>query len=568
MIIRKNIKFLFYLGLIASSQSLALPNINPSNNIDPIDQGVLNQKQKELLEESQKQEDFGSNLKAPQAKSSVVLEGNLPCKIIKNISIENAEHYPKSKQDSLIAQNISKCMTLKDIKALIDTISAHYMEKGYITSAAFLKQQDLPDIAKGNLTITVIEGKVDNISVEGETPLVLDMVFPNMKGKILNLRDIEQGLDQLNRLPSYQVKIDIQPSDKPGYSDIVLKKDLAKIPVSADLTLDNSGQKRTGETQASVFLRLDNMLNLADSMTFYLNKDTDFSNRYKSWYLASGLSIPYGYWLFNYRYTKNESNQYVPLANFNEKELLYIGKGHSHSISANRVLYRDGKQKLSLNTGFTSRKTKSVIGPFKLGSSSDLSTLNVGLEYSAMSLGGYFRFNPSMTKGLSIFGATKDDNFKNAAKSKFLKFSASSSFYKPLTKDIYYFTSAYGQYSQKNLYSSERLSIGGLYSVRGFKEQRIIGNSGFYWRNELNWKLMTTPKLGEISLNGSIDTGWLKDEKATRDADGGSLTGASLGLNLSNSISNHSIAVGKPLNYPDSLKPDNWIVYWSTSFNF
>ncbi|PHM39920.1 HecB [Xenorhabdus mauleonii] len=568
MIIRKNIKFLFYLGLIISSQSLALSNINPSNNIDLIDQDIINQKQKELLEESQKKEDFGSNLKTPQAKSSVVLEDNLPCKIIKNISIENAEHYPKSKQDSLIAQNISKCMTLKDVKSLIDTISAHYMEKGYITSAAFLKQQNLAKIAKGNLIISVIEGKIDNINVDGENPVMLDMVFPNMKGKILNLRDIEQGLDQLNRLPSYQVKIDIQPSDKPGYSDIILKKGSSKIPASVDLSLDNSGQKRTGETQASVFLRLDNTLQLADSLTFYLNKDTDFSNRYKSWYIASGLSIPYGYWLFNYRYTKNESNQYIPLAAPNYGELPYMGKGRSHSILANRVLYRDGKQKLSLNTGFTSRKTKNVAGTFTLDSSSNLSTLNLGFEYSTILLGGYFRFNPSMTKGLSIFGATEDNNLKNSAKSKFHKFSASSSYYKPLTKDIYYFTSAYGQYSQKNLYSSERLSIGGLYSVRGFKDQKITGNSGFYWRNELNWKLMTTPKLGELSLNGSIDTGWLKDEYATRFADGGSLTGASLGLNLNTSISNHSIAVGKPLNYPGSLKPDDWIIYWSTSFNF
>ncbi|MDC9604581.1 ShlB/FhaC/HecB family hemolysin secretion/activation protein [Xenorhabdus griffiniae] len=272
-----------------------------------------------------------------------------------------------------------------------------------------------------------------------------------------------------------------------------------------------------------------------------------------------------GYWLFNYQYSKNESYQDIPINYFGA--LRYIGKGRSHSVSANRTLYRDGKQKLGLNAGFTSRKTENILGDYKLSSGANLNTLYLGFNYSSALLGGYFRFNPTITKGLSTLGATKDDNFKNTPKSKFHKFSGSLSYYKPLTNDIYYFTSAYGQYSLKNLYSSERLSIGGLYSVRGFKERYITGNSGGYWRNELNWKMITIPKLGEFSLNGSLDTGWLKEEIA-KSSEGGNLTGTSLGLTLNNSISNYSITIGKPINYPKYLKPDNLVIYWSASINF
>ncbi|CEF31096.1 ShlB/FhaC/HecB family hemolysin secretion/activation protein [Xenorhabdus nematophila] len=183
-------------------------------------------------------------------------------------------------------------------------------------------------------------------------------------------------------------------------------------------------------------------------------------------------------------------------------------------------------------------------------------------------LGGYFSFNPTYTRGLDIFNATKDDSkFKDSPKSQFNKLSVSTSYYKFLKNDVYYLTSFYGQYSPTSLFSSERISLGSQYSIRGFKGQSIMGNTGGYWRNEFNWKLPQTPRIGNLSLNSSLDVGWIKKEKL-RGSDGGNLVGTSLGLTLNNSISSHSITLGKPLKYPQYLKPDNWVIYWSTSFDF
>ncbi|WP_350307981.1 POTRA domain-containing protein, partial [Photorhabdus viridis] len=67
------------------------------------------------------------------------------------------------------------------------------------------------DLSSGTLMITVNEGKIESISLDDETPRSLKMAFPGMIGKTLNLRDIEQGMERLNRLPSQQVAIDIQP---------------------------------------------------------------------------------------------------------------------------------------------------------------------------------------------------------------------------------------------------------------------------------------------------------------------------------------------------------------------
>ncbi|CDG98385.1 ShlB/FhaC/HecB family hemolysin secretion/activation protein [Xenorhabdus bovienii] len=548
--------FILFSGkLIASSDFYS--------NISPLEQEIINQKQKNILEESQKKENMGSEITIHQPIAPVSTPDNeLSCQLVNHISFEHSEKMPKSKQKLLIEPYISKCLTTNDIDFLIHKASAYYMENGYITSRAFLKSQDL---SKGNLIINIVEGKINSITINSENPFFLKLVFPNMIGKTLNLRDLEQGLEQLNRMSSYQVTIDIQPSKRIGYSDIILKQTSSKNPIRVDIGIDNSGQKSSGKNQLNTTLELDNILHLADSWTISANKNSDFRNNHKNWNVTSGLRIPYGYWLLSYQNSLNKSFQYIPI---NSKDQRYTGEGQSHNLKATSMLYRDGKQKISLNVGFTHRKTENSIGDVKLSlNSPTLSTLNIGLNYSSTLLGGYFTFNPTLTKGLDIFGATKDDNLKDTQKSKFYKISSSSSYFKPITNNIYYLTSVYGQYSPNNLYASERLSLGGQYSIRGFKEQNLVGNLGGYWRNEINWKIVQISKLGELSLKSSLDTGWIKKEEK-RSSDGGKLTGTSLGLSLNNAISNHSFTIGKPLNYPNYLKPDNWVIYWSTYFTF
>lgn len=105
--------------------------------------------------------------------------------------------------------------------------------------------------------------------------------------------------------------------------------------------------------------------------------------------------------------------------------------------------------------------------------------------------------NPTVSRGLRMLGATADDPERNGApRSEFRKLGLSASYFYPLAPSLYYLTSAYGQTSADNLYAGERISIGGQYSVRGFKEQYLTGNRGAYWRNELNWQWWTLPGLG------------------------------------------------------------------------
>jgi hemolysin activation/secretion protein len=101
--------------------------------------------------------------------------------------------------------------------------------------------------------------------------------FPARDGDLLNLRDLEQGLEQMKRVASQDVDMKIEPTDTPGESDIVLNVKHSK-PWTFVVSADNSGTDATGKWQGNVSLGIDNPLGLNDVFTVGANQDLSFGN--------------------------------------------------------------------------------------------------------------------------------------------------------------------------------------------------------------------------------------------------------------------------------------------------
>ncbi|WP_289994800.1 ShlB/FhaC/HecB family hemolysin secretion/activation protein [Photorhabdus laumondii] len=556
-------RFLYYRSLTGLILLATSKLVHASTPISPADQETITQQQKALLQQAEQQrETLRNNITLSPSPDVAPGTAESICHTIHRIEFDGAKSLPLPIKQHLIHPYLSHCLSLQDINALVRQTTHAYIERGYVTSRAGLNAQDL---SSGILIITGNEGKVESVSLDGETPLSLKMVFPSIVGKTLNLRDIEQGMERLNRLPSQQMTIDIQPGKQPGYSTVILKRTSIRLPVSASLGADNSGQKSTGTEQINASVNLDNPLHLADQWSLSASRNSDFRNSHQSRSLSANVTVPYGYWLFSYQYAWNDSFQNIPACS---QTYRYTGDSQTHRLAVNRTLYRDGEQKLALDMGLTRRRTTNLLAGETLSiSSPTLSTINLGVNYSTVLAGSYVTFNPTVNHGLQVFGATKDDpRFSDAPRSQFRKLSLSASYFMPVTDSVYYLSSIYGQTTPDNLYASERLSLGGQYSVRGFKEQYLTGNRGGYWRNELNWRISELPIPSELTLTGALDTGWLQEK--TGQIEGGNVTGTALGLSLTHPGFNQTITIGKPLIHPDHLKPDHWVAYWSVSLTF
>lgn len=78
--------------------------------------------------------------------------------------------------------------------------------------------------------------------MDGAPERELNMLFPGLEGKILNLRDIEQGMEQINRTRTTPVQIEILPGTQQGWSVVHLTA-TPEFPLSASVSFDNGGQK-------------------------------------------------------------------------------------------------------------------------------------------------------------------------------------------------------------------------------------------------------------------------------------------------------------------------------------
>lgn len=97
---------------------------------------------------------------------------------------------------------------------MLKSLTDHYLRRGYVTTRAYLPQQDLKH---GELNIIVVEGRLEGLDSSSlASPLESAMTFPGTVGEVLDLRELEQWVDQLSRLPSRQPQLEVLPGQAVG----------------------------------------------------------------------------------------------------------------------------------------------------------------------------------------------------------------------------------------------------------------------------------------------------------------------------------------------------------------
>lgn len=523
--------------------------------LTPGDRDFIQSQQQERLQQDQHQRDSMWQSVTPQSAPAPALASAGPCFPVHEISIRNASLLSHKQQQILTAPYLNRCLNLTEMASLVHAISDWYMQRGYITSRAFLTEQDL---SRGLLIIPVLEGKLETIQIDGKHPRMLKMVFPGVEGHILNLRDIEQGMEQINRLRSSPVQIEIQPSQNPGYSVVNLSSH-AEFPLNASLNFDNSGQKSTGVGQLSGSLTGNNLLGLADRWFVSGGRSSAFSEWRDAQNFQAGVSVPYGYGLLDYSYSW--SNYHSSFTN-NDFTWLSNGDNIAHRLNGSWVLFRNGDIKTGVQLGLNRYASHNYLNNTLLQSSSrKITSLQFGLNHTQKIAGGVATLNPGFSRGMPWFEAESDQGKTgDLPKAEFRKWNFNGSFQRPVTQKLWWLSSFYAQWSPDKLYGSERLTLGGESSVRGFKEQYLSGDAGGYLRNELNYSLFTLPLAGEVSALAAIDGGWLKSDPQNPESTG-TLWGSAVGLTTRNQHVYTQYTLGVPLSYPGHLQPDHVSIY-------
>ena len=401
-----------------------------------------------------------------------------PCFAVDTITIEGVTLFPAARIEALTAPYAGRCLEGADIQALIRGLNALYADRGYITSRSYIPAQNL---GGGALVLSVLEGRVEDIFlVEGGAQVtgpraerLLSSAFPGARGDLFQLRDFEQGLDQMNRLRSVEATLQLQPGAEPGGSFVVVQREQADR-LRGWLRFDDLGGESTGRNRVSLDLEFDDALGLNDSWSL------GYTGSQNTNALSLSGSVPAGYWTFGVN--AGYSEYLTPLSASAE----LFGTTTEGGIEARRMLKRDQFTTTEARIALNLRRADRFVNAARL-SPQVLSTLEIGATHMRLSPGARNSFDATLRFGLDALGADRDDPAAVAGTPQ-AQFAALAFGWQrqgalgslgTLVNDLR------GQIAADALYGSEQIAFGSYSTVRGYSETAAAGDSGVYIRNDL-----------------------------------------------------------------------------------
>lgn len=456
-----------------------------------------------------------------------------------------------------------RCLGGLGINLLMSELQNRIISYGYITTRVVAPEQDL---TSGTLSLRLVKGIVRNVYYAdgSDTRSSLQSALPVTKGHILNLRDIEQGLENLQRIPTVQAQMQLVPGENPGESDIVISREQSKY-WRVGLSLDDSGTKDTGRYQGGLTFYLDNPLGMSDAFYASGGHDLDGQSKYGSKNYLFSYTVPMGYWLFNTSLSRNTYNQTVA----GTPDYEYSGRSRNFNMQLSRIIHRNDNQKTTLSYGINLKESRNYIDDTEVDIQHRKTTSWIlGINHRHYINNITLDVGASYKRGVRWFGAHRaPEEYSNygSALSEIFNINLSVSVPFVVAEQNFRYNLDYqGQFTRgNNLTPPERFSIGSRWTVRGFDgELTLSADNGWYIRNELSW---ATPYANELYLGFDVgevsgaNSGYLL---------GNRLAGSALGIRGSLLGIYYDAFAGIPVYKPDGFKTNNAVLGFNLNWSY
>ena len=423
-----------------------------------------------------------------------------------------------------------KHVTVSDITNIRNAFQRKLLDKGYVTSQVYIPEQNLN---AGTLQFMVMPGRVEDIRYSASSAHgPWRTAFPVRPGDILNIRDVEQGLEHMKRVSSQSVTMKLLPGTSVGTSIIELSIKQDK-PVHGSISFDNSGLESTGVYQGSFTTSFDQVFRANDTFTMSLSGDLSGSGSIKGTRAASlNYVIPHGKDTFSLSFSKSRYHQTIQS---NPYDFTYSGKSTTMKAKWNHVWSRTQREKRAFDISISTRHNHRFINDMEIPvqalrtTSMEFGVSNrkyignatlysrLGFQWGIGALGA----QPEHKASVSMGGPT----------SRYHMWLVDVDYRKPFImghRPASFTSSFHGQWVQggKRVYSVDTINIGNRYSIYGFDgEYTLMGDSGWYVRNEVS---SVIPRLNtEVYLG--LDAGAVYG-KSTESLVGKTIAGTALGV--------------------------------------
>lgn len=407
---------------------------------------------------------------------------------LNSINLDGVTAYDVAELQQIWADKLGTTISLTDVYAIAQQITRKYRSDGFIITQAIIPQQTIDG---GNVTIRVVEGFIDNVSLQDapetfSSERILQLANNLTQANPLTVGDLERWLLLVNDIPGVSARSIISPSTTTlGGADLVIIPTID--PYNVSVTLDNFGSRFLGPLQLSTAGQLNNFFGAAETLEAQFLTDPDGGERM---YGFGRLSLPVNQYgtIFGADFTYSDTDP-----GFELKQFKVNGYSKLFGFDLTHPLLRSRTENLftSLRFDYRDLTSENIVDTFK--TKDKIAALRWGMDYSVFDT----LWQPAVTEasftlsqGLDVFGANEINDInmtRLGGDPQFTKIQANLSRLQTLTSDFSLLTGLTGQLSNNPLLSSEEFGVGGRAYGRGYDASELVGDDGFGATVELRW---------------------------------------------------------------------------------
>lgn len=448
----------------------------------------------------------------PASRPNAVHDPSAPRFTVNAFDFVGNTIYTQRQLKQLTERFIDLELNLYDLNRAADTVTRFYQENGYPIARAIIPAQKVAD---GIVRIEVIEGRISQVSIVGNDRYPAELIASRLsklpRNEIITLPALERSLLLMNDLPGLSARATLAPGAEFGTTDMVIRTE--EKAVNGSIAYDNQGRKETGESRIDAGIDINNPLGIGDQINARAirtqNNLLSFGRLGYSLPVSdSGARLGATWSKVNY----DIGGQFAALGiegDVTNSELVYSYPWVRSR--ARNIVFRLGLR----NTRSTQRT---------LGVQNADNQINL---LSASLLGSWVHADSATTGTTLVFSSNGKHNPGNRQDAQTAKLDIDINHLRAASKNWDLFLRSNFVFSSGSLADTEKFSIGGPGSVRGYRASELRGDSGWVATTELRRQFV----LGNMAgvLNVFADWGSVKAKGFTRND---SLRSAGFGVHI------------------------------------
>jgi len=394
--------------------------------------------------------------------------------------------YSNAQLIALVEDYAGKEIDTLDILQIKNLITKHYIDNGYINSGAIIPDQEIQD---GILDIHIIEGELTEIRVTNKGRLrdkyISDRIRLDMQ-KPFNFYILQKRLYLLQQNPRIKtINANLGPGAEKGES--ILDINIAEEkPYKVLVQADNYRPPSVGEAQGTIRFQYLDITGFGDSIDATINHTEGFDRGYINyqWPLTADDKLLYFAYENSQSKIVSDDVKELGLDLKNDSETATIG----FTFPAYRAITETYDVSLQLDkresTTYINGTPTSYAGSGAINGVSKISVLRLIQNWFKFDATHAYAFRHILSVGMEAFDSTQHDDGEPDSEFVAWLFQFQAAL-QNMGGDLQTVLRADCQFAFDDLMPMEQIAVGGANTVRGYRENLFVSDSGFIASAEL-----------------------------------------------------------------------------------